>query len=125
MLAYFHRQKDITEDQALASMNSISGASKEQATPPTVTGVMAAYTNNDTRAAGIGHMDSFKDDHIRFTGLAALANVNSTFYLLDVPFKFNLEGSLIYQETRFRFGDSKWFWGIGFSYLDARQWHAG
>lgn len=118
-LAYFHRQKDITEDQTLASMNSISGASKEQAAPPTVTGVMAAYTNNDTRAAGIGHMNSFKDDHIRFTGLAALADVNSTFYLLDVPFKFNLEGSLIYQETRFRFGDSKWFWGIGFSYLDA------
>ena len=118
-LAYFHRQKDITEDQSLASMNSIGGASKEQAPPPTVTGVMAAYTSNDTAAVGIGHMNSFKDDHIRFTGLLAVADVYSTFYLLDRPFKFNLKGSVAYQETRFRFGDTKWFWGIGFSYLDA------
>jgi len=118
-VAYFHPTKDSPVGAALASPASIGGISKEQAAPPTMTGVMAAYTNNDTVAAGIGHMNSFKDDHIRFTGLVALADVNSTFYLLDYPFKFNLEGALVYQETRFRFGDSKWFWGIGFSYLDA------
>ena len=38
---------------------------------------------------------------------------------MDQPFKFNLEGILVYQETRFRFGDSRWFWGIGASYLKA------
>jgi len=26
---------------------------------------------------------------------------------------------MVYQETRFRVADSKWFWGIGLSYLDA------
>ena len=100
-------------------MNSIADVSKEQAPPPTVTGIMAAYTSNETAAVGIGHMNSFRDDHIRFTGVIALADVNSTFYLLDQPFKFNLEGALAFQETRFRFGDSRWFWGIGVSYLDA------
>ena len=118
-LAYFHRKKDEPGEHSIASMNSLGGASKEQAPPPTVTGVMGAYTNNETRAVGIGHMNSFKDDHIRFTGVAALADVNSTFYLLDHPLKFNLEGSIVYSDIRFRFGDSKWFWGMGLSYLDA------
>ncbi len=118
-LAYFHRSKDSLDGRGIASPQSISEAAEDQAPPPTVTAVFGAYTNNETAAGGIGHMNSFKDDHIRFTGVAALANVNSTFYILDHPFKFNLEGLLFYQETRFRFGDSKWFWGIGLSYLDA------
>jgi len=118
-LAYFHRSKDSLNGTSIASPDSISEASKDQAPPPTVTGVFGVYTSNETAAAGIGHMNSFRDDHIRFTGVAAFANVNSTFYIVDQPFKFNLEGVLAYQETRFRFGDSKWFWGIGLSYLDA------
>jgi hypothetical protein len=119
VIAYFHRKKDQPEGTTVASPNSIGELSKEQAPPPTVTGIFGAYTSNETRAGGIGHMNSFKDDHIRFTGLAAYADLNSTFYLLDQPFKFNLNGFLAYQETRVRFRDSKWFWGIGLSYLDA------
>lgn len=118
-LVYFHRAKDAPDEEAFASPGSIAHASKEQTPPPTLTGIFGAYTSNDTAAGGIGHMNSFKDDHIRFTGVVGLANVNSTFYVLDQPFKFNLEGLMAYQETRFRIADSKWFWGIGLSYLDA------
>ncbi len=118
-LTYFHRKKDTPEGVTIASPDSIGEASREQAPPPTVTGVLGAYTSNETVAAAVGHMNSFKDDHIRFTGVVAWADVNSTFYLQDQPIKFNVGGTLIYQETRFRFGDSRWFWGIGLSYLDA------
>jgi len=118
-LAYFHRAKEAPDEEAFASPGSIGHASKEQEPPPIVTGIFGAYTSNDTAAGGIGHMNSFKDDHIRFTGVVGLANVNSTFYVVDQPFKFNLEGLMVYQETRFRVADSKWFWGIGLSYLDA------
>jgi hypothetical protein len=118
-LAYFHRQKEAPDETALATPASIGNDSNNQVAPPTVTGVFGAYTSNETAAVGIGHMNSFKEDHIRFTAAGGLADVNSTFYLLDQPFKFNLEGVLVYQETRFRFGDSRWFWGIGLSYLDA------
>ena len=118
-LAYFHRAKNRPDGHLLASPDSISEVRKEQEPPPTVTGIFGAYTSNKTAAAGIGHMNSFKDDHIRFTAVAALADINSTFYVADQPFKFNLDGVLVYQETRFRFGDSRWFWGIGLSYLDA------
>lgn len=118
-LAYFHRAKDVSDKGSFASPGSIEQASREQAPPPTVTGVFGAYTSNDTKAGGIGHMNSFRDDHIRFSGLIGLADVNSTFYVLDQPFKFNIEGLLAFQETQFRFGNSKWFWGIGLNYLDA------
>ena len=118
-LAYFHRQNDLPEETALATPTSIGKDQDDQEAPPTVTGVFGALTSNDTAAVGVGHMNSFKDDRIRFTAAGGLADINSTFYLLDKPFKFNLEGALVYQETRFRFGGSKWFWGIGLSYLDA------
>ena len=118
-LAYFHRSKDTPDKKTVASPGSLGQASKEQAAPPTVTGVFGAYTSNETAAGGIGHMNTFKDDHIRFTGVVGVADINSTFYVLDQPFKFNLRGAILYQETRFRLGDSKWFAGIGLSYLDA------
>jgi len=118
-LAYFHRAKDVSEKDSFASPGSIEQASREQAPPPTVTGVFGAYTSNDTKVGGIGHMNSFRDDHIRFSGVIGLADVNSTFYVLDQPFKFNIAGLLAFQETQFRFGNSKWFWGIGLNYLDA------
>jgi hypothetical protein len=119
VIAYFHRKKETPEGTTIASPGSIGELSREQAPPPTVTGIFGAYTSNETKAGGIGHMNSFRDDHIRFTALAAYADVNSTFYLLDQPFKFNLDGFLAYQETRVRIKDSRWFWGIGLSYLDA------
>lgn len=119
VLAYFHPKKEVTNNDRLESLESISHVPSQQEPPPTVSGVFGAYTSNDTAVAGVGHMNTFKDDHIRFTAIAARANINSTLYLLDQPFKFNLEGVLAYQETRFRFGDSRWFWGIGVSYLNA------
>ena len=119
VLAYFHRKKGDTPNTKIGSPASISELSKEQAPPPTVTGVFGAYTSNETAVGGAGHMNSFRDDHIRFSILGAYANVNSTFYLADQPFNFNLKGLLGFQETRFRIADSKWFLGIGLSYLDA------
>ena len=119
VVAYFHPKKAVSDKDRLASLESLGNASSEQEAPPTVTGVFGAYTSNETAAAGVGHMNTFKDDHIRFTGVAAWANVNSTFYVADRPIKFNLEGVLAFQETRFRIGDSRWFWGIGLTYLNA------
>ena len=120
-LAYFHRKKGNSKQKTVASPSTISGLSEEQAAPPTITGVMGAYTSNKTAVGAIGHMNTFRDDHIRLTVLAAYTDVNSTFYLLDQPFKFNLKGIMAYQETRFRIKDSKWFLGIGLSYLDAEN----
>ena len=120
-LTYFHRKKEVNERAALASLDSVAGAAKEQAPPPTVTAAFGAYTSNKTAAAGVGHMNSFKDDHIRFSGLIAYADVNSTIYVVDKPVNFNLEGAIVFQDTRIRFGGSRWWWGIGLSYLNANS----
>ena len=53
-LAYFHRSKDTPDKKTVASPGSLGQASKEQAAPPTVTGVFGAYTSNETAAGGIG-----------------------------------------------------------------------
>ena len=78
-LAYFHRKKEVPEGTTIASPGTFGDVANEQAPPPTVTGIMGAYTSNGTAAVGIGHMNTFKEDHIRFTGVIARADVNSTF----------------------------------------------
>ena len=87
--------------------------------PPTVTGVFAGATNNGTWAAGVGHMNTFRKDTIRYLGAAGYASIVSDFYVLDRPFEFNLEGILVYQDVKFRLGKSNWFMGAALSYLDA------
>jgi hypothetical protein len=119
-LAYFHPEKAggyrprRLEDPS--TMRDIGIARKP---PPTVTGMFGAYTSNGTWAGGIGHMDTFRNDTIRYTGAAAYANVIADFYVFDQPFEFNLEGLLVYNDIKFRLGDSDWFLGTALSYLDA------
>ena len=90
-----------------------------QKAPPVVTGVFGAYTSSDTWAAGIGHMNHWREDSIRYKGALAKARVNSTFYFNRLPVKYSLEGDLLFQDARFRLADSNLFLGASFSYLDA------
>lgn len=125
-VGYFHKRKgdheDGSEDMAPAYTTGTppgSSGDKETKRPPTITGVAAAYTDNGTWAVGAGHSASWKEDRIRYQGLLAYANVNSTFFFLNVPFDFNLKGGLFYQAMRFRLGSSDFFLGGKLSYLDA------
>ena len=85
----------------------------------TVTGVFGGATSNGTWAAGVGHINSFRNDTIRYTGVVAYANVIADFYVLDQPFEFNLEGLIIYNDLKFRVAESNWFLGAALSYMDA------
>lgn len=120
-IGYFHPTKspDITELDSIENPNTVLDKSLAPKPPPVVTGVFGGVTNNGTWAAGVGHMNTFRDDSIRYLGVAAYANVITDFYVLDRPFEFNLEGVVIYQELKFRLARSNWFLGIGGSYLDA------
>jgi hypothetical protein len=95
-----------------------TGKGKQQR-PPTITGVAAAYTENGTWAAGIGHSASWRKDTIRYVGYVAWANIESTFYFGNVSTGFSLEGGLIGQEIKFRVGDSPFMLGAKWSYVDA------
>jgi hypothetical protein len=119
-LGYFHPEKagNYRPDR-IEEASSVRDISIARKPPPTVTGVFGAYTSNGTWGAGVGHMNTFRDDTIRYTGAAAEANVIMDFYLFNQPFEFNLEGLIVYNDVKFRLGQSNWFLGAALSYLNA------
>jgi len=119
-IALFHPVKDGSGSIPQATTpSSIGKLENEQQAPPVVSGVFGAYTNNETWAAGFGHMNNWREDHIRYAGAIARARINSKFYVLGLPFKFSLDGLLVYQDIKFRMKDSHIFLGMSLSYLDA------
>jgi hypothetical protein len=100
---------------------SISQIESERQAPPIVSGVFGAYTNTETWVAGVGHMNNWREDHIRYAGVLAGAKINSSFYVLGLPLKFSLDGLVIFQDIKFRIKDSPVFLGMSLSYLDAKN----
>lgn len=121
-LALFHPVKSGKQDDTrVATPESIAAISTGREAPPVVTALAAAYTNNDTWFAGLGHFNNWRRDSIRYAGALALARVNSTIYILDRPVSFSMESSMVYQELKFRLGQSDWLLGAGIFYLDAKN----
>lgn len=119
-LALFHPVKEgVGSAPRATTPTAIGQMENEQKAPPVITGVFGAYTNSDTWAAGAGHMNNWREDHIRYAGVIAAADVNSRFYIRNYPVKFSLESKLVYQDLKFRLKDSAFFLGMSFSYLDA------
>jgi len=117
-LIYFHHEKR-DDGLKVTTGREISNSVRRSKPPPTATGVFGAYTNDDTAAVGIGHSNSFMDDHYRVMGAAAEARINSQFYVTDTPFAFTLDGDLIFANLKRRLGDSSTFLGITMSFADA------
>jgi len=123
-VGYFHprgQPEDAYEPRQIESADVVRDASVSRKPPPTITGAFGAATSNGTYVAGAGHINSFRNDTIRYLGVAAYANIVSDLYIFDQPFEFNLNGYLLYQDLKFRIGESNWFSGFGFSYLDANN----
>ena len=119
-LALFHPVKGgKAEDEKLATLDSFGDFRGTREAPPVVTGVAAAYTNNETWVAGVGHFNNWKNDSIRYTGALAAARVNSQIYLANIPLSFSMETGIVYQEMKFRIAKSDFMLGAAFSYLDA------
>ena len=121
-LAYFHRT---SSDESVRSSRVLTpegiSDSRRGSAPPTITGVLGAYTENDTWLGGAGHTRSMWGDRIRYAGVAALAEINSTLYVADVPLSFTLEPTIFFQNAKFRLGSSDFFLGSSFLYLDGES----
>jgi hypothetical protein len=121
-LALFHPVKGGSQSPPRASTpSSISAMEDDQQAPPVVTGVFGAYTSSKTWAAGVGHMNHWKEDSIRYAGALGYAHINSKFYLLGVERNFTMDGALVYQDIKFRVKDSNIFLGTALSYMDAKS----
>lgn len=117
-LVYFHKKKDPNTPQ-ISTASSISQTNQQQNPPPTASGVFGAYTNNDTKAFGIGHAGTYFQDKVRTVGVLATAEINSTVFFLDIPFGFGLDGELAYANFKRRLGTSNMFLGMSLTYMDA------
>lgn len=119
-VAYFHPEKQgAYQPRSIEHTETLRDVSVARKPPPTVTGVFGAYTNKGTWAAGFGHVNTFRNDTIRYTGAVAKASVVMDFYLLNQPFEFNIEGLIVYNDVKFRLARSNWFLGLGLTYLSA------
>lgn len=121
-LALFHPVKQGKVSSApVATPESIHGMSESREAPPVVTAVVGAYTNNDTWFAGAGHFNNWRSDSIRYAGGLARARVNSQIYLANLPFRFSMDAGMIFQELKFRLGQSDFMIGGGLLWMDAEN----
>lgn len=93
-------------------------SSVERKSPPSISGVMAAGTENGTRFGAAFHLGFWKEDTIRTTTAAGALDVNMNFYLRDVGVDMNLKGFAAYQELMFRISESDFFLGGNYLYVD-------
>lgn len=93
-------------------------SSVERKSPPSISGVMAAGTENGTRFGAAFHLGFWKEDTIRTTTAAGALDLNMNFYLRDVPVDMNLKGFAAYQEIMFRIANSDFFLGANYIYVD-------
>lgn len=118
-LAFFHESKG-------EKARRQSGEIVELEIPPSVSGVAAAYTANDSWLGAGFHQGSYKQDSIRYLGALGTAEINLKFYgrtetnrIADDGEKFTIDGNFIIQDIRFRIGDSKLFVGGEYTYLNS------
>lgn len=93
--------------------------------PPTVTGVIAAGTDNGTRFGGAFYVRNWDRDRWRYMGFVMTASANLDFYGLngfmssrDLHLQYNLKGWGIYNDLRARVADSNFFLGGRYIYTD-------
>ena len=93
-------------------------SSKEKKSPPSISGVAGLGTENGTLFGAAYHLGFWKEDSIRSTTAVAALNVNMNFYLRDIGIDMNLKGYAAYQEVMFRLGESNFFLGGNYIYVD-------
>lgn len=102
----------------LLFLHDTFSSSQERKSPPSISGLFVAATENGTKAAAAFHLGFWKEDTIRSTSFLGSADVNMNFYLRDVGVDMNLKGYFAYQEVMFRLGESGFFLGGNFLYSD-------
>jgi hypothetical protein len=119
-LALFHPVKEgKAHDTRVTTLESLSEFSTSRKAPPVVTAVAGAYTDSNSWMAAVGHSNNWRNDSIRYVGVAAGAKINSQIYVLNLPVEFSMKTAVIYQDLKFRIRQSDFMLGAGLSYMSA------
>jgi len=97
-------------------------------TPPSVSAIAGAVTENGTWFAGGGHMGIWADDNIRYTGGLGTGLVKMDYYGLsniagskNKGIRFETEAVFLMQELQFRLWGSSFFAGMGYTFVDTKN----
>jgi len=102
----------------LLFLHDTFGSALEKKSPPSMTGVMAATTENGTWMGAAFHMGYWLEDTVRSTTAAGMLNVNMNFYPVDnFALDLNINGYMAYQELMFRLGESNFFLGGNYMFV--------
>ena len=93
-------------------------SSLKRKSPPSISGLAAAATENGTRFGGAYHLGFWKEDSIRTTTAVGALDINIDFYLQNLGIDMNLNGYAAYQEVMYRIGESDFFLGGNYLYID-------
>lgn len=93
-------------------------SSIKRKSPPSISGVAGAATENGTRFSAGYHMGFWKEDTIRTTTAIGAMDVNMNFYLNNLGIDMNLKGYAAYQEIMYRISESDFFLGGNYLYVD-------
>lgn len=107
--AYFHPQSD----------------AQKASQPPSVSGIGAMYTSNDSWGVALGHAAYWDEDRWRFAGAVGYADITLPLLVLggslvSLEIDWLLRGSLVYTSLSRRFG-SHWYAGLVAQYVDIEQ----
>ena len=99
---------------------------KNKERPPSISGIGAAYTLNDSWFVGIGHVDNWINDTLRYTGGLGYASLNLDFYGSgqqgfpnDGSLAFNIKGLFLIQDLKYRLFKSDIFAGGRYTFLSS------
>ena len=91
---------------------------KGEPSPPSLSMVGGMYTQNGSWGLVGGHSGVWKNDHIRYLGVAFYGSLNLTYYPSRLPgeFGFNIVTTGIVQQIAFRLGQVKLFGGLRYQF---------
>ena len=93
--------------------------------PPSVTGIGAMYTDNDSWGVALGQSAYWDEDRWRFVGVLGYADVTLPLLVAgetsrSLEIDWLLRGTLVYTSLSRRFGTA-WYAGLAVQYLDIEQ----
>jgi hypothetical protein len=92
---------------------------------PNMSMLAGVYTGNESWLVGGGHFRNWNQDRYRYNVIAGYANINLEWYgnpdfpLTDRGINFNVKGAMLDQGFLARIGESRWFLGADWRYLNS------
>jgi hypothetical protein len=116
-LAFLHRPEGWDIDEARATFEA-----RERLEQPSISAAFGMYTSNESWAAGGAHIGQWAGGRLRYLGSASVMRLNLSI-AGEAPggqealFDYGLEGWAVTQSLRYRLGESDWWVGALFDYL--------